>query len=278
MSLRAPLALLFALAALLGCRDKERAPEPVSVGRLSVSWVELSETGTAVRDESMERSLAGILEKAVDEEERIVSGAEKADPLELAVVASPSPGEQADSVDLVYTLRTTHGDGWRLSATIATRLAADEASDPARSREVVGELVDDLLAQLELFDDDDRALERLVTDEEANPDARATAIRILGERGSVSAVPSLVAALGEAEAGSPLIEDIVGALARIGDERASPALIDAFSRARGHQAILIVDALGRTGGEEARLFLDVVASGHESPVVRDHARRALSKL
>jgi hypothetical protein len=40
----------------------------------------------------------------------------------------------------------------------------------------------------------------------------------------------------------------------------------------------IVDAIGLIGGDDARAYLEMVASGHEVPAVRELAEGALARL
>ncbi len=273
--------VLIALFLLFACKDRRaREDKRILVGRITVSSIEIGEDGSAVRDFAMEKVLVSKLEKAIADDGRIVTGSERMDPLELAVVVSghepgPDGAEPAAGRLAVCTLRTTHGDGYRISSSIATSIGDEAPGIPA---DLILDLVDGLLAQLVLFEETDEVLAEIAGDEEASADTRATAIRILGERESTGAVPTLVSTLELTGSDDPLFEDLVGALSRIGDERASPSLVKAFGRAETWQAVIIVEALGSTGGEEARQFLVVVASGHDSPVVKERAKHALTSM
>lgn len=70
----------------------------------------------------------------------------------------------------------------------------------------------------------------------------------------------------------------LGQLIALGDAKATPAIIEA-SRGKdpGFQRE-VVFALGALGGEEAEAYLDVMAEGHDHPVLREAAQRALDEL
>lgn len=283
------------LVALMGCKGKDRtqenSPTPIAVGRVSVSFVEVLPDGTALRHEDTEEAMARQLERRVEKDGRIRLGQKSADPLELAVVLSPLTGEPGtdgktsgdeeneDEVGLLFTLRTTYGDGWKISSSIATRAGFRDSSRPdALTDEVIRDLLDGLIDQIQLFDSTDDELASLVKRGSDDPDSRAMAIRILGERRSTTASPVLAQVLDDTASDDPLMEDLIGALGRIGNESATPALVRAFGRAAPYQEVIIIQALGSTGGQEARQFLSVVASGHESDVVRNHASQVLHSM
>lgn len=105
---------------------------------------------------------------------------------------------------------------------------------------------------------------------------RAQAVRTLGERRSRPAVPALVERLHDED--SDVVHATVGALVRIGDERAVGPLI-ALSR-RGDPALTARMArfIGDVGGSEAEGYLLTLESGHPDPRVRRAARDALREM
>jgi hypothetical protein len=111
----------------------------------------------------------------------------------------------------------------------------------------------------------------------ADPRQREQAIRVLGGRRSVSAVPALIERLGDKE--PDLVEKAAGALSQIRDPRAVAALID-LSR-RGEDAAQIARfarLIGDIGGAEARGYLQTLESGHLDPRVRSAAVEALEDI
>jgi len=276
---RPPSALILALLSLpAACRHGDRAGRVIEVGRIQVSWVEVVDATTVERDEKREAKVRGILEQKIASHPRIEHGIAGRDPLELAVVSGkrdPGSTEGGDEIT-TFTLRTTWADGWRLSSSILTELPDGDAT---KAGLVLDDLIEDLVLQMDLFGLDDGRLVGMVRDRDCAIDGVcSTAVRILGERRSAVAVPALVAKLEKARPEDPIFEDIVGALGRIGDQRATPALITAFSGADPPQQVTIVGAVGTCGGPEARPFLEVMASGHESPIIRMTASRMLDSM
>ena len=241
------------------------------------------------RDKVKEKKLKKITAGRARVHDRITPGVAGRDPLELSIVSGGEVGEHipemagspdaftsAEAEILAFTLATTWGDGWRISSSVLTDL---EVGDLSNLTPVIDDLLSDLVAQLDLFEKDSPALVSLLDKRDCRFDGVcATAIRILGERKETSAVPTMVKLLGSIPASDPLTEDLIGALGRIGDERASKGLVETFNKAHPSQQVAVIEALASTGGPDARLFLEVVATGHESILVREQAARALARL
>ncbi len=286
-------ALLACLLAMTSCRcrsgSRDDEPKTIEVGRIAVSWVDVVDEFTVERDPVKEKRLKKILSARVKETRRIVPGIAGRDPLELSIVSGGEVGEHIpemagspdaftspDAEILAFTLSTTWGDGWRISSSVLTDIEVEDLSD---LEPVIDDLLSDLVSQLDLFDSDSAALVELLEERDCRFDGVcATAVRILGERKERTCVPALVRLLGSTPTSDPLTEDLIGALGRIGDERASKALVETFNKAHPSQQVAIIEALAVTGGPDARLFLEVVATGHESILVREQASRALERL
>jgi hypothetical protein len=106
---------------------------------------------------------------------------------------------------------------------------------------------------------------------------REQAMRVLGDRRSVEAVPALIERLDDPE---PLLADrAAGALAQIRDPRAVAPLID-YSRRNddAERTARFARIVGDIGGSEARGYLQTLESGHTDPRVRSAAREALQDL
>ena len=70
----------------------------------------------------------------------------------------------------------------------------------------------------------------------------------------------------------------IGALAELGDPRAVHPLAELASFAEWEQLPKIIDAVSKIGGDEATAYLELVASGHQSPIIRDMAKKALEHM
>lgn len=106
---------------------------------------------------------------------------------------------------------------------------------------------------------------------------REQAIRVIGDRRSVEAVPALIERLEDPE---PLVaERAAGALAQLRDPRGVGPLID-YSRRGGDEArtARFARLIGDIGGKEARGYLLTLESGHADARVRAAASDALREL
>ena len=107
-------------------------------------------------------------------------------------------------------------------------------------------------------------------------DLRDEAMRLAAERKEPSAVPSLVKRL---KSDDHAVRDrAIGALAAIGDRRAVRPLTEVAKFNDLSDLPKVLDALATIGGDEARSYLEFVASGHDSPEMRDLAKEALGHL
>lgn len=129
-------------------------------------------------------------------------------------------------------------------------------------------------ASIELERLADDALARKVSDPDAS--VQAAAIRLLARRRHPAAVPALLERLKVDDLG--VLRRTVGLLVEVRDPSAVPAIIEA-SRAKNPvvQRELIF-ALSAIGGDEAEAYLDVVATGHDDPLLRASAEKALAEL
>lgn len=127
------------------------------------------------------------------------------------------------------------------------------------------------------IDLDARPDEELAKRVEASDRAvQAAAIRLLARRRHPAALPALLKRLQSDELGE--LHRAIGLLVELKDPAAVPAIIDA-SRAKNPVVQReIVFAVGAIGGDEAEAYLDVVASGHEDPLLRGSAEKALAEL
>jgi hypothetical protein len=107
-------------------------------------------------------------------------------------------------------------------------------------------------------------------------DLRDEAVRLAAERRERTAVPALIALL---KSEDPAVRDrALGALAQIGDPRAVRPLTEVARFRDVGDLPKVLDALAAIGGDEAQAYLEFVASGHDSPEMRDLAKQALGHL
>jgi hypothetical protein len=107
-------------------------------------------------------------------------------------------------------------------------------------------------------------------------DLREEAMRIAAERHVKEAVPPLLRRLKSDE---PAERDrAIGALSEIGDARAVRPLTEVAKFYDVTDLPKVLDALATIGGPEARSYLEFVASGHDSPEMRELAKQALLHL
>jgi HEAT repeat protein len=153
--------------------------------------------------------------------------------------------------------------------------ATDGALEPLLRGQIertVDETRGRLVATLRLAGGSDAAVLAMLGDED--PLVRAAAAREAGERGLVGAVEPLERALDAEEAELRL--SALGALGRIGDARAVPAVARRTQGMNVEEIRAAVFALGDIGGPEARRYLGTMAYGHPDPAIQDAAKAALA--
>ena len=286
-----------ALATLCAACKSTPPPGAISIGMLTVSDAnlagnpELSESAAQVRRElqtALESTGHFILREGGDARVRLeIDQARRV----LAPEPNVAPGqipperEMADvAVSVELTLPGAAGDSERLLAEGEARrpTGADDALDPAARAAAFDASLDAALHeavvalnyQIEARKKTDAAL---VADL-SSPDARLRdyAIRVLADRRSPAAVPSLVLRLQDEN--DNVARRAVGALVAIGDRRAVPPLIEMTRRRRPEQVRPILYALGSLGGSEAEAFLFTLESGSPDEEVRRAARDAFADL
>jgi hypothetical protein len=129
-------------------------------------------------------------------------------------------------------------------------------------------------ATIDLATQPDDAVAKKLNDTDAP--VRSAAIQLLARRRHPAVLPALIERLKIDDLG--VLRRTVGLLVEIKDPSAVPAIIDA---SRAKNAVVqreIVFAIAAIGGDEAEAYLDVVASGHDDPLVRSSAEKALAEL
>jgi hypothetical protein len=110
----------------------------------------------------------------------------------------------------------------------------------------------------------------------ADPALRQVAFATIGERHLSAAVPRLIELLHSSD---ELVRDgAIGALVALRDPRAVKALTDLAQFKDLDLMRRIIDAVGTIGGDDARAYLELVAEGHDVPIIRELAQQALEDM
>jgi hypothetical protein len=198
-----------------------------------------------------------------------------------ARVDEPDPqAEMPGSAAVVLSFRQRgSAEGFEVEASEQTKADTNEIvavqAAAVRALELaLAEAVGEAKASIELDRLTDDALAKRADD--ANVLVQAAATRLLARRHHPAALPSLLKRLNTDDLGG--LRRTIGMLVELKDQAAVPAMIEA-SRARNPVVQReIVFALAAIGGDEAEAYLDVVSSGHDDPVLRASAEKALGEL
>jgi len=156
--------------------------------------------------------------------------------------------------------------------------AADRAHLPEKASAALERALADTAAALALRDGirrgDEPTVIAALTSEDS--DVRAEAFRAVGLRHLHGALPRLTELLRSPD--HEIRDAAIGALVELGDRRAVKPLVDLVEFSDLDMMRRIIDAVGMLGGDEARDYLEFVASGHETPAVRELAAAALDRL
>jgi hypothetical protein len=192
------------------------------------------------------------------------------------------------------------GKETRVDAAVSLRLRWKEAG-ATRSMEsrVIGQLPVDADGRKHLPERAQAAIERALADatsalalrdgirrgdeatviralDHEDTDVRAEAFRAVSDRRMTAAVPRVIELLKSTNA--EIRDAAIGALVELQDRRGVKPLVDMVEFKDLDMMRRIIDAVGMIGGDEARDYLEFVASGHETPVVRQLAQDALDRL
>jgi hypothetical protein len=277
---------LGAVATATGCPvDREGEGRTAPDDRLEVGRVatEFHAFGADAEPIELSTSLDGLVRTEVSKSRslRLREGSEEARRrgAKLRVRAMVAPDGTTGELHAIVSARLDRTGSIPLSADIdAVRPGAskggqlDESIYVRHLEKAVREAVQGLDEQVRLLRGGNSTLVDAL--ESPEPSVRVAAARELGERRAREAVEPLCSLLRREE--GHVGEAAVGALAAIGDRRAVPCLID-WAGDDEQRLVLVIDPLAAVGGDEARAFLEMVASGHESPGIRRVAEHALER-
>lgn len=109
-----------------------------------------------------------------------------------------------------------------------------------------------------------------------DPSLRQVAFAAVADRQLRGAVPRLLELLASKD---ELIRDgAIGALVALREPRAIKPLTELAQFRDLDMMRRVIDAIGAIGGDDARAYLEMVASGHDVPAVRELAQGALDRL
>ncbi len=112
--------------------------------------------------------------------------------------------------------------------------------------------------------------------DDPEPEIRQVAYAAIGDRHLAGALPHLVEQLRSPD---ELVRDgAIGALVALRDRRAVKPLTQLAEFKDLDLMRRIIDAVGAIGGDEAHDYLELVATGHEVPIIRELAQQALARL
>lgn len=211
-------------------------------------------------------------------------GASGPRPWRVAVAAridEPDPqAELPGSAAVVLSFRQKgSSESFEVEASEQTRAASNEveavqaAAVSALDLSLAGAAAE-ARAWIELDKRTDEVLEKRLEDPSAG--VRAAALRLLAARRHPAALPALLGRLKSDELG--VLRRTIGLLVELRDPRAVPAIIESTRAQNPVFQREVVFAIAAIGGDEAEAYLDVVASGHDDPLLRASAEKALSEL
>lgn len=109
-----------------------------------------------------------------------------------------------------------------------------------------------------------------------DPAVADAAVRLLVRRHHKAALPALLGQLKGDDLN--VLRGVVGLLVELGAPEAVNPLIDAANQKGPVFEREVVFAVGAIGGDNAEAYLDLVASGHDDPLLRASAAQALLEL
>jgi hypothetical protein len=270
--------LLGVALALAACKPAPKAPlvDKLGVEATGLDWPKgearkrfeekLFATGAFIHLKEKDARPGGVPVWNLALSLQVVEPAEGAQPADALAIGrlGVENSEGLEQEVVVTSVEKVAGPGldeWREAARGAAIGAMQKAVDGARALvAAVGKSDPELVAQLESKDMQQQEWAAAVLAERKNPAARPVLEPLLAN------------------------DDLMKArwamrfLLRLGDARSASAFIEASRHKDDTFQREIVFALGELGGEEAEAYLFTVAEGHDLPLMRQSAERALGEL
>ncbi|MCB9761802.1 MAG: HEAT repeat domain-containing protein [Alphaproteobacteria bacterium] len=124
-------------------------------------------------------------------------------------------------------------------------------------------------------DQDFTELREVLSDPQAEPALRRTAVHLLGRFGRPEAVPDIVRSIPHLDATARITA--IDALGHLGGDEALAAVVDLSHHADPDVRRFVVTALDRMGSEPALAQLKKLSEADDSPMVRRKAERLLQR-
>jgi hypothetical protein len=159
----------------------------------------------------------------------------------------------------------------------ADELAAGEDGRAAAPRLVdcaAGKAIAGLIEKEKVRRGDEQAVVTALASDD--PGLRQVALAAVADRRIAGALDALIKLLKSDD--PPTRDGALGALMALKDPRAVKPIIDLAPFDDLAMMRLIIDAVGAIGGDEAKSYLELVASGHDVPEIRDLAKQALDRM
>lgn len=198
-----------------------------------------------------------------------------------AGLSEPDLEKQTSAVAVVLELQHT-GKSEPFAIDSRVSLKAPHSNDVASMQRSIREALDDALARAV------RQAAALIALEEANeptlveklkdadPAVADAAVRLLVRRQHKAALPPLLARLQSDDVDA--LRGVIGLLVELRAPESVNPLVEA-ARKRGLVFEReVVFAIGAIGGDDAEAYLDLVATGHDDPLLRASAAQALLEL
>lgn len=202
--------------------------------------------------------------------------------LQLAAgLSEPDLEKQTSSVVLALELQHT-GKSESFAIDSRVHVKPSQANDVEAMQGALREALDEALgravreaaALIGLEDATEAALLGKLHD--PDPAVADAALRLLVGRHHKAALPALLARLKTDDL--DVLRGVVGLLVELGAPEAVNPLVEAANQKGPVFEREVVFAVGAIGGDDAEAYLDLVASGHDDPLVRASAAQALQEL
>jgi hypothetical protein len=278
---------------LVGCPRKS-APPPPQVAEVRVLYKGQDAAGAPKLDEARlhDAALAAIVKSTgivVHEDGGVDATPDPKGPTRYRLRVELEIGAAEDAVSKKGNLRAlvaAHltpigGEPGALSfeqSALAERAfvvgAKGEPAWQAHAERAIADCVAGVGARVKLAAGDAGALVAAI--DGSDDDLRDEAMTLAADRRASQAVPALIRRLKSDD--HALRDRAIGTLAAIGDARAVHPLTDVAKFYDTNDLPKVLDALATIGGPEARAYLELVASGHDSPEMRELAKQAIVHL
>lgn len=274
--------LLVISIVLLGASACSKSSKPW-IDRLEVDAFEGGEVASLSKDQLEQRLVAKLAAAkfVVAKPGQKIPAEVKPWRLELAAgLSEPDLETQTSSVVLALELKHTGtSEPFAIDSRVVVKAAGN---DVEAMQSAVRDSLDDALgravrqaaALISLEEAPEATLVTKLTD--ADPAVADAALRLLVRRHHKAALPVLLGRLKADDLDT--LRGVIGLLVELRAPEAVNPLIEAANQRSAVFQREVVFAVGSIGGDDAEAYLDLVASGHDDPLIRASATQALLEL